>query len=205
MFTVREFIKVGKLRVDSRLIESRSVARCRLEECRASCCGHGVYVDSAHAARIVQEAELVKPYMPADRRDVDGWFDDLVESDTNFPSGYRVGSKVIPDLQHVAHTRCVFLRSDNHCALQVASIAQGRHPWDLKPFFCALYPIVVRGDAVQLDDENDIYALGGTCQRAELVYAPLYELFKDELILALGHEGYGQLCLKASAHMGVAR
>lgn len=205
MFTVGEFIKVGKLRVDSRLLESRSVARCRLKECRAACCGHGAYVDLAHASRIVQEAELVKPYLPADRRNVDGWFDGLVENDTDLPSGYRVGSEVIPDPQHIAGTRCVFLRSDNQCALQMASIAQGRHPWDLKPFYCALYPIVLAGDVVRLDDETQLYALGGTCQRAETMSVPLYELFKDELMLALGHEGYGQLCLKASAHMGVAR
>jgi len=182
------------MQVDSRLLESRPVARCRVEECRASCCGHGVHVDLAHASLIVAEADLIKPHLPPERHDVDDWFDGDVDADQDFPSGQRVGTQVIADPHHPAGSRCVFLRPDNRCALQAASIAEKRHPWDLKPFYCALFPIVVEGETVCLDDENAIYALGGTCQRAERVPAPLYKIFQDELILALGQEGYQHLC-----------
>ncbi|MFH1141576.1 MAG: hypothetical protein V1724_07975 [Chloroflexota bacterium] len=87
----------------------------------------------------------------------------------------------------------------------MAAIAQNRHPWDLKPFYCALFPIVVSGDEVQLDDENQIYALGGTCQRAGTSPVPMYSVFREELVLALGQEGYDQLFSITSAQAGVDR
>lgn len=198
-------IKVGAWKVDPRLLETRKVARCRLGECRAACCGHGVYVDLANVSRIREEADLVKPHLPPTRRDVSHWFDDEVNADSDFPSGYKVGTQVIPDPHHVAGSRCVFLRPDNRCALQVATIAVGRHPWALKPYYCALFPLVTEGDTLVLDDENEIYMVGGTCQRADAAPAPLYEIFKDELVLALGPEGYDQLCSIASARAGVDR
>ena len=170
------------------------MARCRVEECQSACCGHGVHLDLADASRIMAEADLVKPLLPPDRWDVDNWFDGDVGADPDFPSGYRVGTQVIADPRHPAGTRCIFLRPDNRCALQAASIAQKRHPWDLKPFYCALFPITVEADTVSLDDENAIYALGGTCQRAATIPTPLYRIFKDELVLALGQEGYAELC-----------
>ncbi len=202
MLTPQDWPQIGALKVDPRLLEVRPVAGCRLAECRAACCGHGVYVDLAHADRIVEEAELIKPHLPRDRHDVDNWFDGRVEEDSDFPSGYRVGTQNIPDPGHPSGRRCIFLRSDNFCALQVTSMAQGKHPWDLKPFYCALYPLVLLGDTLQLDDENDLYLLGGTCQRAEGVSTPLYEVFKQEVVLALGQEGYEQLRSLASTPLG---
>ena len=190
----REWVSIGRWLVDAQLLESRAVGRCRIEECQAGCCGHGVYVDLAEAGRIVDEAELVKPHLPPDRREVDAWFDGTVEIDTDFPSGYRVGTEVVPDPSHPAGTTCIFLRPDRRCALQVAAIAAGRHPWDLKPFYSAMFPIVRLGNQVQLDDDNEIYRLGGTCARAEPAPTPLYQVFQDELVLALGQDGYDLLC-----------
>ncbi len=198
----QDWLKIGALRVDSRLLEVRLVARCRLEECKAACCGHGVHVDLAHATRIVEEAEIIKPHLPRDRRDVNNWFDGEIGRDNDFPTGLRTGTQVIEDSTHPAGTRCIFLRPDNLCALQVAGIAAGRHPWDLKPFYCALFPIILLEDTVCLDDDNEIYFLGGTCQRAEKAPTPLYVVFKEELTLALGQEGYEQLCAIAQSRSG---
>jgi Fe-S-cluster containining protein len=174
-----------------------------LEECRAACCGHGVHVDLADASRIAQEADRITPHLPTDRRNVDAWFDGEVSEDEDFPSGHRVGTEVVPDPSHPAGTRCVFLRPDNRCALQATSMAEGHHPWDLKPFYCALYPLVLFEGTLQLDDDNEIYTLGGTCQRAERVPTPLYLVFKEELVLALGQDGYNQLCSIAQTRSGV--
>jgi hypothetical protein len=195
----KKWIEIGSLKVDSHLLESRMVARCRLEECGSACCGHGVHVDLADATRIVQEADVVKPHLPPDRHDVDNWFDGDVGEDSDYPTGLRVGTQVIEDKGHPAGTRCMFLRPDNLCALQVAAVANGRHPWDMKPFYCALFPIIILGNTVLLDDDNEVYLLGGTCQRAETVSSPLYIVFKDELTLALGEKGYAQLSALAQS------
>ena len=200
-----EWIPIGDLKVDARVLESRTVGRCRNEECRAMCCSHGVYVDLAHAGRIVEEAELIKPHLPREYHNVDNWFDGDVAEDADFPSGHRVGTQVVPDPGKLEDTSCVFLRPDNRCALQVASLALGRHPWDLKPYYCALYPLILLGDRLQLDDDNSLYRNGASCQRAEPELVPLYILFKEELVLGLGEEGYQQLCSVARQRAEVTK
>jgi hypothetical protein len=153
-------------------------------------------VDLAFASRIVDEAEIIKPHLPADRRNVADWFDGVVKDDADFPSGTKVGTQIIPDALNPAGSRCVFLRPDQKCALQVASAAAKRHPWDLKPFYCCLYPVTLLDNGLELDQENEIYSLGGSCQRPGAPM-PLYKLLKEELVLALGQEGYDQLCSAA--------
>jgi hypothetical protein len=200
-----EWIPIGDLQVDARVLENRTVGRCRNEECRAMCCSHGVYLDLADAGRIVDEAESIKRHLPEEFHDIDNWFDGDVSEDSDFPSGYRVGTQVVPDPGKLENTSCVFLRPDNKCALQVASLAQGRHPWDLKPFYCALYPLILLGDKLQLDDDNSLYRNGASCQRPEPELVPLYRLLKDELMLGLGEDGYRQLCAVARQHNQVTR
>jgi hypothetical protein len=190
----QSWIPIGNLKVDAQVLESRPVARCRIDECRALCCSHGVYLDLADAGRIVDEADLIKPHLPVENRDVDNWFDGEVGQDTDFPSGYRVGTQVVPSPGKLDGTVCVFLRPDNRCGLQAAAIAAGRHHWDLKPFYCALYPLILLGDTLQLDDDNPLYRNGASCQRAGAAPVPLYVMLKEELVLALGEEGYLELC-----------
>lgn len=194
-----QWIRIGQQKVDARFLEERPSTRCMIKECGAACCGHGVHVDLAHATRIVDEADSIKPYLPSDRHDVDNWFDGDIGEDSDYPTGLRIGTQVIEDLKHPAGTRCIFLRPDNFCALQVASIAQGRHPWDLKPYYCALFPVIVLGDEVLFDDDNSIYRIGGTCQKDADTPTPLYRTFKEELVLALGESGYEQLCQIANS------
>ena len=199
-----DWIIIGDLKVDPRVLESQAVARCRVEECRAMCCSHGVYMDLADASRIIDEAELVKPNLPEAFRDVNNWFDGGVSEDTDFPSGWRVGTQVKPDRGKLEETSCVFLRPDNRCALQVTAVSLNRHKWDLKPYYCALYPLIRLGDTLQLDDDNPLYRNGASCQRAEQVSVPMYELLQEELVLALGAEGYEHLCAIARQRPTVA-
>ena len=149
MVNSKHWVRVGALNVDTRLLELRPVVRCRTEECRAACCGHGVHVDLADASRIIDAANIIRPHLPPSFHNVHNWFDGDVQTDSDFPSEYRVGTQTVEDPGHPAGTRCVFLRSDSLCALQVASIANGGHPWDLKPFYCALYPLVLLGKLFQ--------------------------------------------------------
>lgn len=201
-----DWIRVGDLQVDPRLLEKTQTARCSIAECQAACCGHGVYVDLAEASRIVEEADLIKPHLPADRWDVSIWFDGNVRADSDFPTGFRVGTRTVADPAHPSGTRCIFLRpEDNFCGIQYASVAEGRHPWDLKPFYCKLYPLVVLADKLMIDGDNELFSFGGSCQRPAPVPLPLHVLFKDEMVLALGEKGYEEfraLARKAGAATG---
>lgn len=191
----RPALRIGKWKVDARLLERREVRRCTLAECLAWCCTGGVWIDVGEASRITQHADLIKPFLPEDRRDEYLWFDGVVEADEEYPTGWGMGTRVVPDPTHPAGQTCVFLRpQDRRCAIQAASIAQGRHKWELKPFYCWLHPLTTNGDWVGLDDDNEIYLEGGSCQRdCPGVLTPLYRLFEEELRRVLGDQGFEEL------------
>jgi hypothetical protein len=66
--------------------------------------------------------------------------------------------------------------------------------WALKPFYCALYPLVIDAGELLLDDENELYKNKVCCQQEVHPDQPLYVLLKDEFVHALGQAGYRQLC-----------
>jgi hypothetical protein len=185
--------RFGRLQVDPRLFESRTIERCRIEECRASCCGHGVYDDRDNAYRVLAAADEIARFLTHEPQPRERWFDPTIHPDTDYPSGLRRGTRTIRDPHHSAGTRCVFLREDNFCAIQAMSLARGEHPWALKPHYCALYPLIVLGDRLLLDDENELMRTGGTCSRPSAVARPLYEIYDVEMVLALGQEAYEEL------------
>ncbi|MBM3943501.1 MAG: DUF3109 family protein [SAR202 cluster bacterium] len=201
----KDWIKVGPYLIDPRLLETRPTGRCVIQQCRAMCCGYGVWVDLGDASRIIQEADVILPNLPQDRQDISNWFDGEVKEDADFPTGWKVGTNIAPDPTNPVGTHCVFQLPDHKCGLQVASVAAKRHPWDLKPFYCALYPVTLLDGTLQLDEENEIYREGGTCQSKTGVPVPLYILLKDELVLALGENGYQELCAKARELKGGSR
>jgi hypothetical protein len=79
------------------------------------------------------------------------------------------------------------------CALQVTSEQLGLAYPGLKPLFCALYPLQVRDDEIVIDHETVQNFGGAVCQRACTTKQPLYRVFKEELQLVLGEEGYREL------------
>ncbi len=188
-----QWVQIGQLKIDPRLFGKSPFGRCRAGECKAACCYFGVSVDLADASRIVEEAETIKPHLPPDRRNVTDWFGKDVEEDPDFPSGLGVRTQVVESAKSPDDQRCVFLLPDNRCGIQVASVARGHSPWDLKPFYCGLYPLILTKGALYLDDDSELYKKGGTCQIASPVAIPTYVLFKDELVHALGQDGYDQM------------
>ena len=185
--------------VERRLMEVRPLRRCELHECQAHCCSCGVYLTVEDANKVLEHQETVLPHLPPERRDPETWFDWKLEFDHDHPNGGMLAStNVAPDSTHPAKQSCVFLRPDRKCALQVASIAAGQRPWFLKPFYCALYPLVFHRHQLILDDENLVYLEGGTCTRPACTESmPLYRLLEVEMRLALGDAGYAELVRQA--------
>jgi len=179
--------------VEARLLSLTASRRCDLAECRAHCCGGGVWIDVGEAARIVAVAEKIKPQLPEPLRDEELWFDGVVEADTDFPTGYAMGTRIQPNPDHPMGTACVFLRPDYRCALQVAGEANGQRAWEYKPFYCALHPITRSGQEIGLDAENEIYIEGGNCHRPGVKQIPMYLFFEPELRLAMGDNDFNAL------------
>lgn len=194
-------IVVKGIAVDRKLLEARAVCRCTLDQCQARCCGGGVAIKVEHANDILAHQQLILPHVPPANRDPQTWFEWEFENDDDHPEGGTcIGTQVVADSTHPDGQRCIFLRSDRRCALQVAGVAAGEHPWRFKPFYCSLYPLVFDRHRLILDDENEVYRGGGSCQRASAgERIPLYQLFDVEVKLALGEAGYADLAARAKA------
>jgi hypothetical protein len=168
--------------------------RCCLDECRAACCLHGVWVDVREAKDIQENAHLIMLHMPPGREDSVLWFDERRESDPHSPSGHVLHSTVLEMPHHYGGTACVFLGEDHKCALQVAADAAGLHPWRFKPFYCILHPLDLDSEGrITLDATSDLLAEPASCLRSAESPIPLVDTFGTELRYLLGERGYKEL------------
>ena len=194
-------ILVGDTLVDASLLQLRPIRRCAIVQCQARCCGDGVWLDVVQAQRIREHAEMIAPFMPEERRNPDTWFAEYYE-DPHMPSGAYTGTTTVADPTHPNGETCVFLRpEDRYCAIQAACIADDRAAWELKPYYCCLFPLIDEWDGGQrrllLDDDNDLFERGGSCSEACSEAQPIVQVYAEEASLALGLDGYRELCRRA--------
>ncbi|MDR3575435.1 MAG: hypothetical protein P4L50_16360 [Anaerolineaceae bacterium] len=181
-------------KISSRLYQSEPVQRCKLEECRAACCLHGVWIDRAEVKEILINASIIQPHLPPEHRNPDDWFDDRHEPDDHSLSGQVVHSSVLEDANHYGGTACIFLRPDYKCALQVAGEAAGFDPWHFKPFYCIVHPLDLDNNGnITLDETDLLLNEPASCLRRAPDPVPLAETFEPELRYLLGDKSYKQL------------
>jgi hypothetical protein len=183
---------VNGFKIHPELLEEVNAERCVLNECLGACCTGGAWLDVEQLKTIAPHVEAIKANLPADRRDPNAWFS-APTVDENSPQGAIIGTNVVNDPRRPGETCCVFLRPDRLCALQVTSQQLGLEYPGLKPLFCALYPLQVRDDEIVFDHTTVENFGGAACQRACAHKRPLYQVFKDEVMLVLGEEGYREL------------
>ncbi|MBN1889160.1 MAG: DUF3109 family protein [Thermoflexales bacterium] len=188
-----EELVINGWRIEPALLEVQPVHRCDIAVCRGVCCSYGVYVAMEQKAAILLHAEMIKPYLPPDRRDESEWFCDESVADASFPSKRFDFTNTIPNPDYPDGGTCIFLRPDATCAVQVASVANGLDRWALKPFFCVLFPLVIDEWCLMLDSENPLYQHAACHGQTIPAHQPVYVLLKDEFVHALGEEGYARL------------
>jgi len=183
---------ISGFKIHPELLAEVNAERCVLHECLGACCTGGAWLDVEQLKTIVPHVEAIKANLPEDRRDPNAWFS-APSVDEDAPEEALIGTNVVDDVRRPGETCCVFLRPDRWCALQVTSQQLGLEYPGLKPLFCALYPLQVRDDEIIIDHET-AHSFGGVlCQRACATQQPLYRVFKEELELVLGEEGYQEL------------
>ena len=181
-------------RINPRMLESEPVQRCALSECRGACCVFGVWVDLREVDDIMRNAALILPHMPVNCRVPGEWFAAVEDTDTNSPSGRVIHTAVENRPQHYGSTACIFCLEDGKCALQVAAIANGLHPWRFKPFYCILHPLDIDEDGrITLDLVEEMVDEEGSCVRRAAHKTPLINTFEPELRYLLGEKGYRSL------------
>lgn len=194
-------ITINGWQIHESLLERKAITRCQIIECKGGCCADGVWVDMGQAQTILRHAELIAPFMPEDRRNTEQWFAERYDDDPAFPSGEYTGTTTVVDHTHPGGTTCVFLRpEDRYCAIQAASLAKGMEAWQLKPHYCCLFPLVddyedsTSTKTLLLDSENTLFNQGGGCYRNCETTEYVFQIYAEELTLALGVDGYRELC-----------
>jgi hypothetical protein len=183
---------VNGFKIDPELLEEIYAERCMLHECLGACCTGGAWLDVEQLKTIVPHVAAIKANLPEDRRDPNAWFS-APSAEEDAPEDALIGTNVIDDPRRPDETCCVFLRPDRWCALQITTQQLGLEYPGLKPLFCALYPLQVRDDEIVVDHATAQNFGGVLCQRACATRQPLYRVFKEELKLVLGEEGYREL------------
>ncbi len=199
MNTGVDSIEIDGCQVDKSLLEAKLIKRCTIRTCKAGCCADGVWVDMAQAEAVLDHAEMIAPFMPLERRDPATWFAERYDDDPSFPSGSYIGTTTVVDATHPGGSTCVFLRpEDRYCAIQAASMAEGKAAWELKPFYCCLFPLIdeIRDGTryLLLDAENSLFEHGGGCYEDCATPQPVFQVYAEETAFALGVEGYRKLC-----------
>lgn len=178
-------LRIGKYTIDPILLEKGFAVGCGPHQCQTTCCRSGVFVDLKEKETILQHKETIKLMMDETQTtDESRWFEQRMEKDVDFPSGYSVGTEVHND-------KCVFLRSDGRCSVQLVSAEQYGDPWKIKPFYCIAFPITVENGLLTFDDFQQGEA--PCCTIVNETETLLIDSCRAELEFVLGKEGYRQL------------
>lgn len=181
-------------RVNPRMYRAEPLQRCDLSECKGACCVFGVWVDLREVDDIIANASTILPYMPEDCRNPGEWFAGVEDNDPHSPTG-RVNHTAIENrTEHYGATACVFCLADGKCALQVAAVANGLHPWRFKPYYCIIHPLDLDDEGrITLDAAAEMVNTSGSCVRPAPEPIPLVETFEPEFRYLLGEKGFQSL------------
>ncbi len=178
--TILHFSRAFEL--SQRLEAVEPLERCDWPACGGACCLHGVWLDPFEAQDLRAHADLIAPWMLADRRDPAQWFTSEREAEPGMPSGEVIAALVVPNSAHYGGQECIFLRPDSKCALQVAGEAAGLDPWRLKPFHCILHPLTFdEAGLVSLAPLAELHDEPASCLRRAAEPRPLRVLFESEI------------------------
>ncbi len=150
-----KIIELNGNKVNTLLFEQGFVPGCDMTICHGQCCHAGVYMDKEFKKVILDHKDMIIDVMNDDQiTDINRWFDEEIIEDSDFESGYAIGSNIYIDSK--GKEKCVFNDQNQYCSLQVAAVKNGMHKWDIKPTHCILYPVTRVGGLITYDDEHSL-------------------------------------------------
>ncbi len=177
--------------LNSRMLKSENMQRCKLHDCQGACCLYGVWVGVNERDSILNQQEIIKKFMPDNFKNSRDWFQKKIEPDPFIEGGEVIHTRVIKNSAHYGGTACVFLNDDHKCVLQVTAEELKLHKWSLKPFYCILHPLDLDDDGrITLDETDLLVSEKGSCLRFSQEKISLLLTFEEELLYFLGFEKY---------------
>ncbi len=170
------------------------VDACVIPTCGGECCHTGVWADVKEKDEILARKDLVLEYMDeTQNRDVSQWFEKEIVEDSDFASGTCIGTEVF-------NNKCVFQMKNGYCVLQYAAMEKGMSPWEFKPKYCVMFPIVIADGMLTFDDDHasDMHYCGTHCHQNHT--RSVFESCGAEIEYALGAEGYALLKAHYESH-----
>lgn len=188
----QEFLEFNGLKIDPVIFKQGFVSGCKMERCSGQCCNWGVYMDKDFYKVIMNYEQNIKDSMDEFQpKDSKNWFENELEPDSDFPSGYAIGTELY--INSKGTTQCVFKDKNSYCSLQVVAMKNNLHKWAIKPKYCIMYPITIVDNVLTYDNDHsaklDYCGIG----HEENFTQTVFEAVKEEIKFVLGDEVFNFL------------
>lgn len=188
----KDFMEVNGMKIDPLIFTQGFVPGCNLSICSGQCCNWGVYMDRDFEPVIMKFENQIKDVMDEHQlKDTSKWFEKELEEDSDFPSGYAIGTELYINNQGV--TQCVFKDKRGYCSLQVMAVENGLHKWEIKPKYCIMYPLTIIDNVLTVDNDHSERLDYCGIHKKENYTQTIFDAMTEEIKFIIGEEGYNIL------------
>ncbi len=182
-------LEYNNIKIDPIIFTQGFVPGCNVRICHGQCCDWGVYMDKNFKNIILKfEKEIIDVMDEFQIKDSSKWFEKEIVPDTDFPSGYAVGTEVYKTPS--GKLQCVFKDKRNFCSIQVAAIKNNMHKWAIKPKYCIMYPLTIIDNVLTYDDEHSEKLDYCGIHKKENFTQSVFEAMSEEIRFILREDGF---------------
>lgn len=188
----KDFIEFNGMKIDPVIFTQGFVPGCNIGICGGQCCNWGVYMDRDFQPIIMNFENQIKEVMDEFQpKDSNVWFEKELEKDSDFPSGYAIGTELY--INSNGTTQCVFKDKRGYCSLQAMSVEKGMHKWEIKPKYCIMYPLSIIDNVLTVDNDHSERLDYCGVHHKENYTQTIFDAMTEEIKFIIGEEGYNIL------------
>ena len=185
----KDFLEINGMKIDPVIFTQGFVPGCNISICSGQCCNWGVYMDRDFEPVIMKFENQIKDVMDEHQlKDTSKWFEKELEEDTDFPSGYAIGTELYINSQGI--TQCVFKDKRGYCSLQVMAVENGLHKWEIKPKYCIMYPLTIIDNVLTVDNDHSERLDYCGIHKKENYTQTVFDAMTEEIKFIIGADGY---------------
>lgn len=178
-------LEFNGIKIDTKIFTQGFVAGCDMNICSGQCCMSGVLMDKNFKDVIMPyKYDIIESMSPDQPKDSETWFEEEVEEDADFESGYSLGTNVYTDSKGVE--KCVFNDENHYCTLQVVAMKKGMHKWAIKPTHCILFPVTIVDKTLMYDDVHSLDMDYCGMHKTENFTQNVFDAVHEEITYVLG-------------------